>query len=62
MAWQDEIKIENVIASAAPYGGPVAIRRDNKKFVKVQGSSQPIIFIFSSAGRQLASLKVFIMI
>lgn len=59
MAWQDEIKIENIIASAAPYGGPVAIRRDNKKFVKVQGSSQPVIFIFSSSGRQIASLKVF---
>lgn len=59
MEWQDEIKIENIIASAAPYGGPIAVRRDSKKIVKVQGSSQPVIFIFSSAGRQMASLKVF---
>lgn len=58
MAWQDEIKMENILASAAPYGGPVAVRRDDKKFVKVQGSGQPIIFIFSSSGRQIASLKV----
>lgn len=58
MAWRDEINLENLIVAMAQYGGPIAVRRDEKKIVKVQGSGQPVISLFSSAGKQLSSVKV----
>lgn len=58
MAWRDEVNLENLVTAAAQYGGPVAVRRDEKKIVKVQGTGQPIISIFSSSGIQIASIKV----
>ncbi|CAG9822683.1 unnamed protein product [Phaedon cochleariae] len=57
MSWQNEVNLENFIASSASYGGPTAIRRDDHKFIKVQGTGQPIISIFSGSGKQLASFK-----
>ncbi|EFA13302.2 Vacuolar protein sorting-associated protein 16 homolog-like Protein [Tribolium castaneum] len=57
MGWHQDINLENFIASSAPYGGPIAIRRDEQKFIKVQGSGQPIISIFSGSGRQITSFK-----
>lgn len=59
MAWRDEVNLDNLVAAAAQYGGPIAVRRDDKKIVKVQGSGQPIISLFSSSGIQIASIKVF---
>ena len=37
-----------------------ALMRDDKQFVRMQGSSinKPIIHIFSSAGKELATIKV----
>ncbi|CAH0559319.1 unnamed protein product [Brassicogethes aeneus] len=57
MAWQQEINLDKFIVSCAPYGGPIAIRRDDRKIVKVQGSGQPIISIFSGYGKQITSFK-----
>ncbi|CAH1109343.1 unnamed protein product [Psylliodes chrysocephalus] len=57
MSWHQEVNIENYIASSASYGGPIAIRRDDQKILKVQGSGQPIISIFSGSGKQIASFK-----
>ncbi|CAH1261291.1 unnamed protein product [Diabrotica balteata] len=57
MAWQQEVNLDNYVASSASYGGPIAIRRDDQKFLKVQGSGQPIISIFSGSGKQIASFK-----
>lgn len=58
MAWRDDVNLENLVAAAAQYGGPIAVRRDERKIVKVQGSHQPIISLFSSSGVQIASVKV----
>mgnify|MGYP005985362209 FL=1 len=58
MGWHQDINLENFIATSAPYGGPIAIRRDEQKFIKVQGSGQPIISIFSGSGKQITSFKV----
>lgn len=58
MGWHNDINIDLVVATAAPYGGPIAIRRDESKFVKVQGSGQPFVTFFSGSGKQLASIKV----
>lgn len=57
MGWHQEVNMENIITAAAPYGGPIAIKRDELKFVKVQGSGQLIIPIFSGSGKQMASIK-----
>jgi hypothetical protein len=56
MAWQNEINMENVIVAVAPYGGPVALIRDRKKFVKVQGTGKPVISIYSSSGKNISSI------
>jgi hypothetical protein len=58
MGWHQDINLENFIATSAPYGGPIAIRRDEQKFIKVQGPGQPIISIFSGSGKQITSFKV----
>lgn len=57
MEWHQEIKLENFIISSAPYGGPIALRRDDRKLVKVHGSGQPVISIFSGSGRSITSFK-----
>lgn len=58
MEWHQEIKLENFIAASASYGGPISLRRDEQKFVKVQGTGQPTIHIFSGSGKQISSFKV----
>lgn len=58
MDWYQEVNLENFIASSASYGGPIALRRDEQKFVKVQGTGQPTIHIFSGSGKPVASFKV----
>ncbi|KAJ8898107.1 hypothetical protein PR048_003467 [Dryococelus australis] len=56
MSWQNEINLDSVVVSAASYGGPVAVVRDRKKFVKIQGSSKPVISVYTSSGKQLSSV------
>ncbi|XP_066993327.2 vacuolar protein sorting-associated protein 16 homolog isoform X2 [Anabrus simplex] len=56
MAWQNELNMDNVLLAAAPYGGPVAVIRDSKKFVKVQGVTKPVISIYTASGRHLSSI------
>lgn len=59
MAWQEAVDLSKFTISAAPFGGPIALVRDDKHFVRVHGSSinKPVIHIFSSAGKELASVK-----
>ncbi|XP_020601018.1 vacuolar protein sorting-associated protein 16 homolog [Orbicella faveolata] len=59
MAWQEAVDLSKFIVSAASFGGPIALIRDDKHFARVQGSSinKPIIHIFSSAGKELATVK-----
>ncbi|CAH3028569.1 unnamed protein product, partial [Porites evermanni] len=59
MEWQDAVDLSRFIVSAAPFGGSIALIRDDKHFARVQGSAinKPIIHIFSSAGRELATVK-----
>ncbi|XP_069702504.1 vacuolar protein sorting-associated protein 16 homolog [Periplaneta americana] len=56
MGWQNEINIENVSVAVAPYGGPIALIRDRKKFVKVQGIGKPIVSIYSASGKNISSI------
>lgn len=58
MGWQNEVNVENCILATAQYGGPIAVRRNDKKVVKVQGSAQPIVSIYSSSGQQISHIRV----
>lgn len=58
MGWHQDVNMDTVIAEAAPYGGPIAVRRDEHKFVKVKGTGTPIIAIYSGSGKQITSIKV----
>ncbi|ERL93903.1 hypothetical protein D910_11189 [Dendroctonus ponderosae] len=57
MEWNQEIKLENFIVSSASYGGPLALRRDDRKITKVRGPGQPVISIFSGSGMTVTSFK-----
>ncbi|XP_078037953.1 vacuolar protein sorting 16 [Augochlora pura] len=56
LSFQNEVSDTNLLV-AAPYGGPIAITRDPKKFVKVHGSSKPVIYMYTSAGKLTAKLQ-----
>lgn len=58
MQWNPEINLENFIASSASYGGPLAIRRDDRKLTKVRGPGQVVISVFSGSGNPISSFKV----
>lgn len=58
MDWGEQLDLNNFIVAPAAYGGPIALIRDDKKIVKVQGTmGKPFISIFSSAGRSISSIK-----
>jgi vacuolar protein sorting-associated protein 16 len=56
MHW--DLNFENICCAAAQYGGPIAVIRDRKKFVRVQGASKPTILIYSAAGHIISSILV----
>lgn len=58
MEWPNDLDIDNIVVSAAPYGGPIAVMRDRKKLIKVQTAGKPIIQIFSAPGYQISSILV----
>lgn len=58
MEWHNEVNMENIIAKGAQFGGPIAVIRDKKKFIKISGSGKPVIAIYSGSGKQLSSLVV----
>jgi len=43
---------------AAPYGGSIAVTRNPKKLVKVQGTNKPLILLYTSSGKLTAKLQV----
>lgn len=58
MGWHSDVVMDYVVVEAASYGGPVAVRRDENKLVKVRGTGALVIAIYSGSGKQLASIKV----
>ena len=43
---------------AAPYGGSIAVTRNPKKLVKVQGVNKPMIYLYTSSGKLTAKFQV----
>lgn len=58
MDWGGGINLADFMVAAAPYGGPLALTRDETKFTKTQQTGKPIIFVFSASGRKISSFKV----
>lgn len=61
MGWTTQkVDVENYAVVGASYGGPIAIIKDDKKFLRVtpQIPAKPIISIFTAAGRLISSIKV----
>lgn len=55
MAWED-VNFDAKRFACAPFGGPIAAVRDERKMVVVQGGSMdPIVRLFTSSGVQLGS-------
>ncbi|XP_029034323.1 vacuolar protein sorting-associated protein 16 homolog [Osmia bicornis bicornis] len=56
LSFQHEVSNNNFLV-AAPYGGSIAITRNPKKLVKVQGTSKPMIYLYTSSGKLTAKLQ-----
>ncbi|XP_043252548.1 vacuolar protein sorting-associated protein 16 homolog isoform X1 [Colletes gigas] len=56
LSFQEEVSDNNLLA-AAPYGGSIAITRNPKKFVKVQGANKTMIYLYTSAGNLMAKFQ-----
>ncbi|RLU24437.1 hypothetical protein DMN91_002526 [Ooceraea biroi] len=56
ISFQHEISTNNLLV-AAPYGGSIAVTRNPKKLVKVQGASKPLILLYTSSGKLTAKLQ-----
>lgn len=59
MEWAADTELNQMTVVAAPYGGPMAIVRDSKQFIKVGGATiKPVIRIFTASGHLLSSINV----
>lgn len=58
MEWPLVNELSEMVVSAAPYGGPMAIMRDPKQATKLIGSAKPIIQIFNAAGKYISTINV----
>ncbi|XP_053409060.1 vacuolar protein sorting-associated protein 16 homolog [Mercenaria mercenaria] len=57
LEWGDQIDLSKFIVAAAPYGGPVALLRDDSNNPNISASVKPIIHVFTSSGRPIAQLR-----
>ncbi|GAB1867828.1 Vacuolar protein sorting-associated protein 16 homolog [Camponotus japonicus] len=56
ISFQQEVSFNNLLV-AAPYGGSIAVTRNPKKLVKVQGANKPLILLYTSSGKLTARLQ-----
>ncbi|XP_053678723.1 vacuolar protein sorting-associated protein 16 homolog [Anopheles nili] len=59
MEWPTSINLENMMVYAAPYGGPIAVMKDPRLFIKLDGgtSTRPIIRVFNCVGKLISSIS-----
>lgn len=53
--------LENMIVSGAQYGGPMAVVRDRKQFVRITGAAKPVITIYNGVGNVISKILVSIL-
>ncbi|KAL5009442.1 hypothetical protein ScPMuIL_011747 [Solemya velum] len=56
MGW-GEIDLAKFTVAAAPYGGPIALFRDESKTARVQVSIKPVVSIFTAAGKPISQMR-----
>ncbi|XP_065832323.1 vacuolar protein sorting-associated protein 16 homolog [Oscarella lobularis] len=59
MEWgENDIDLARFIVAGAPFDGPIALVRDDKKIVRVKsGTLKPLIYIFTASGRIILTIK-----
>ncbi|KAK2188750.1 hypothetical protein NP493_123g03022 [Ridgeia piscesae] len=58
MGWNVEVDPEKFLIAVAPYGGPIALMRNDRNVPKAQRvATKPFINIYTSAGRDIAHFK-----
>ncbi|XP_002734080.3 vacuolar protein sorting-associated protein 16 homolog, partial [Saccoglossus kowalevskii] len=55
MGWKD-IDLSMFKVAAAPYGGPIALIRDDSKSMRTT-STKPMIYIYSASGRHISDIR-----
>lgn len=60
MDWPASINLEQMTVHASSYGGPIALIKDFKQFLKLSGtaSTKPVIRIFNCSGKHISSINV----
>ncbi|XP_046967417.1 vacuolar protein sorting-associated protein 16 homolog [Vanessa cardui] len=56
MVWSMDEGLGNMIVSGAPYGGPIAVVRDRKQFVRIMTTSKPVITIYNGVGNIISKI------
>ncbi|ELU17286.1 hypothetical protein CAPTEDRAFT_168734 [Capitella teleta] len=57
MQWADKVDLSKFIIAAAPYGGPIALMRDDSKLQKSQITTKPIIYVFNAVGAEISAIR-----
>ncbi|KAG1669934.1 Vacuolar protein sorting-associated protein 16 [Nymphon striatum] len=57
MEWQDRVDLNDFVVAAAPFGGPIALWRDEKKIQKVQWNSGRLKHIEWSSSEELLCVQ-----
>ncbi|XP_033625342.1 vacuolar protein sorting-associated protein 16 homolog [Asterias rubens] len=55
-SWQEVADLKKFKVAAAPYGGPIALVRDDSK-TGVRGSTRPTVYIYTSSGREISQFR-----
>lgn len=55
--WQKKADIPKCKIAAAPFGGPIALMRDDRKSTNAPPARKPEIFIFSSSGKPISFFR-----
>ncbi|XP_059053540.1 vacuolar protein sorting-associated protein 16 homolog [Achroia grisella] len=56
MVWAMDEGLENMLVCGAPYGGPIAMVRDRKQFVRIVTTSKPVITIYNCVGNIISKI------
>uniref|UniRef100_A0A131XNR4 Vacuolar protein sorting-associated protein 16 homolog n=1 Tax=Hyalomma excavatum TaxID=257692 RepID=A0A131XNR4_9ACAR len=58
MDWQAQnLELSDFIVASAPYGGPIALIRDDRKAARIKIGSGCLIHLFSASGKTLGNIK-----
>ncbi|XP_071101576.1 vacuolar protein sorting-associated protein 16 homolog [Haliotis cracherodii] len=57
MEWSGLVDLSKCTVAAAPYGGPIALMRDESKSGRVTTNVKPIISVYNTAGKLLSQLR-----